>query len=124
MIGRVALAIGKDENEVDGLTLPEFAAELPKCGKQASDTKGVSLFDAAQYFESGDDRAARDLVARWHDAKAITAEPIGKCPTDGRAMLYRLPEILEDMARINGLDAPEKNKLRQQLRARLRRPRE
>jgi hypothetical protein len=84
---------------------------------------GVTLFDAAQYFESSDDRAASNLVNHWHDAKAITAEPIGRCPTDGRMQLYRLPETLADIVRLNGLDGREKNKLCQHLKARLRAPR-
>jgi hypothetical protein len=84
---------------------------------------GVTLFDAAQFFESGDDAAATQLVHHWHDRKAITSKPIGKCPTDARRALYRLPELLADVVRINGLDAKEKAKLLEHLRARLRSPR-
>jgi hypothetical protein len=84
---------------------------------------GVSLFDAAQHFESGDDAAATGLVNHWHDGENITAKPIGKCPTDGRRQLYRLPELLKDITRINRLDKKEQNKLRNHLKARLRTPR-
>ena len=87
------------------------------------DAKGVALFDAALYFESGDDQAATRLVDRWHDGKQITATSIGRCPTDGRRQLYRLPEIMTDMTRINGLDPKEQNKLRNHLKAMLRTPR-
>jgi hypothetical protein len=110
-----------------GFCLP-FTAGLRQLAESLQpvddDQQGVSLFDAATFFEAGDDQAARNLVARWHDLKAITAMPIGKCPTDARAKLYRLPEVLADMERVNGLDAKEKEKLRKHLRARLRKPRE
>ena len=71
----------------------------------------MALFDAAQYFESGDDKAATALVSQWHDAKAISAESIGRCPTDGRKQLYRLQEILADIARVNGLDFKEERQV-------------
>ena len=118
-----------DHIDWDGLArwdlLPEIRAALDDLPRPKTDpaAHGVSLSDLAKFFE-GDDGAAPGLVEHWHDLKAITAKPIGRCPTDGRAMLYGLTEILADIARVNGLDLKEKETLRQHLKTKLRRPKE
>jgi len=83
---------------------------------------GVSLFDVGIFLENGDDLAARHFVNRFSDSKKISAKPLGKCPHDGRACLYPLPEILKDVENFRGLDVREKDQLRQHLTTRLRTP--
>ena len=85
--------------------------------------RGVSLFDVALHLEGGDDRAAHMRVQKLLDMKQLRARPIGKCPHDGRARLYRLREISDDVADIMGLSRTEKDKMKMELRAKLRDPR-
>lgn len=84
---------------------------------------GVTLMDAAMYFESSDERAARALVRKWHDQDVVPTESLGRCPTDGRARLYRLRDVLEKVAGANGLSKKEQSRLEQHLRSRQRTPR-
>ncbi|MEN6405263.1 MAG: hypothetical protein ABFC77_02205 [Thermoguttaceae bacterium] len=86
------------------------------------DNFGVTLADVAAFFEPNDDKARKDLVRRWINGKKITAVPLGKCPNDARAQLYRLSDILSDMERINGFMPGEKVRLRQHLIDRQRSP--
>jgi len=104
--------------------MPQVALEVRKACDLVIDPpdKGISLHDAAMYFEGRDDKAARRLVKHWHSQKGITAVSIGKCPTDARASLYRLQDVLTDLDRLNGLNGGEKLRLSQHLTARLRAP--
>jgi hypothetical protein len=81
----------------------------------------VSLRDVAFAIE-GDDKAAKDSVQRWLKSGKIKAKPIGKCPLDARAQLYRLFEILADVQKILSLTRPEVGKYRQVLVAKQRPP--
>jgi len=83
---------------------------------------GISLRDIALYMNDGDEQAAKETVNRWSDSKRIKAEPIGKCPVDRRKQLYRLPEILADVAGIENLTSREKAAYEKALRAKLRAP--
>ena len=82
---------------------------------------GIAMFDLAFLIEQ-DETLATAQVKRWADSKRIRAETIGKCPLDARRQLYRLPEILSDVAEILSLSKQEQNKLRQALTAKLRAP--
>lgn len=84
---------------------------------------GVSLFDVA--FALQEDHAlARRAVKQWSDSKKIRCRSIGKCPMDARRPLYRLPEILADIAAILSLTRAEQEQLRQTLRSKCRAPRD
>ena len=82
---------------------------------------GVSFRDVAFAIEC-DDKAATVAVRRWSKSGKIKAKPIGKCPLDGRAKLYRLFEILIDIQKILSLAKPEVEKYRQVLVAKQRPP--
>ena len=82
---------------------------------------GVSLRDVAFAIE-GDDKVATDTVNRWSKSGKIKAEPIGKCPLDGRCKLYRLFEILDDIRILASLTKPEVEKYRIALVAKQRIP--
>jgi hypothetical protein len=100
---------------------PESSTNTSK----ANDTSepGVTLFDAAMFFEDGDDKAARSLVRRWHDQNVVPEFSVGKCPTDARARLYRLLDVVEKVAGISNLNRREQSRLTKHLTARLRLPR-
>ena len=83
---------------------------------------GVTLFDLAFLIEE-DDAVAKQTVKQWIDNKRIKAKPIGKCPLDARRQLYRLSEILSDVAEFLSLTVREKAKYRQVLTTKLRTPR-
>ena len=83
---------------------------------------GVSLLDAAAWFDSDDVEAQRYEVKRLVNSKKITAVPIGKCPNDGRALLYRLSELVSDLQKIRSLEKRDVTQLRQHLKTRQRRP--
>ncbi|MCY3010272.1 MAG: hypothetical protein NTY42_10565 [Planctomycetota bacterium] len=81
--------------------------------------KGISLYDIGLHFEK-DELAARSWVKRFSDSKKNRCEPIGKCPNEGRASLYRLSEIVLDVQNYLNLDGKEKAKLSQAMQHRLR----
>ena len=83
---------------------------------------GISLRDIALHMTDNDDECARDTVRRWSNSKRITAKPIGKCPIDGRAALYRLSEILDDIKKVQTLSPREVIAYRQALTAKERAP--
>ena len=83
--------------------------------------QGVSLFDVAFAIEE-DDIAAKECVKKWINGKQVNATPIGKCPKDGRKQLYRLSEILSDVAKILRLTSKDKAAYRKVLATQLRGP--
>jgi hypothetical protein len=104
--------------------LPAIRAALDELPHPTLDRsgQGVSLYDAALFFDK-DDRAATQMVGRWHDHKVIPVKPIGRCPTEGRRHLYRLPDVVNALEDALWLDSKEKAKLQQHLASRLRSPR-
>jgi hypothetical protein len=112
---------------------PKTEALLRKCrevlelfmpldaGHRGHEETGVTSYDVAFAIEE-DERAAKALVKKLCDSKRMEAEPIGKCPSDGRRQLYRLPEVLEDFARFLTLTADEKSKCTKVLRSKCRLP--
>lgn len=105
--------------------LPAIRAALDKLPSERPlpADQGVTVFDVALAIEE-DDIVARATVKEWIDSKRIEAEPIGKCPVDGRRQLYRLSELLSDVTKILRLSAGEKARYRAALGARQRVPRE
>ena len=79
------------------------------------------MFEVAFTIDA-DDIAAKERVKKWINGKQITANPIGKCPRDGRKKLYRLSEILSDVAKIVRLTAKEKADIQKALMPQLRGP--
>jgi hypothetical protein len=80
---------------------------------------GVTLYDVAFVVED-DEKAAKSTVKRWIDSKKIKAQPLGKCPVDGRRQIYRLSEILDDVKTILTLSPIEQSRLRKALTAKCR----
>lgn len=84
--------------------------------------KGISLHDIAMLDADGDTTDASESVKKWVNTKKIKAKPLGKCPDDARASLYRLSEVLDDVAKILRLSPAEKTNRLKRLRSRLRFP--
>jgi hypothetical protein len=101
-------------------TLPEKPPESSQATREVAE-QGVSLRDLAMLIEE-DDQVATTSVRKWIDSKKIKASPIGKCPLDGRAQLYRLSELLSDVGKILSLNNWELSKYRQALASKLRYP--
>ena len=87
----------------------------------AEKPKGVSLFDLAFLIE-GEETPASQLVKRWVDAKQLKTASVGKCPDDGRRLLYEISEVLECAKKFPGLSDVEVARYRKALTASLRRP--
>ena len=113
-----------------GISAAEASRVKAECLREAEqawgrakdrNNEGVTLHDIAFLIEE-DDQAAKSSVRCWINSKKIHAEPIGKCPLDGRRQLYRLEELLHDLGKILKLSPREKSKYRQVLKGKLRPP--
>ncbi|MFN7292805.1 MAG: hypothetical protein ACK5YR_00660 [Pirellula sp.] len=87
---------------------------------EESTENGVSLFDCGMAIEQDMD-CARGWVNRFSSSGKLKATPIGRCPNDARARLYRLPEILRDLDNFLSLSVREKARIRVHLE-RVKRP--
>lgn len=87
--------------------------------------KGVAAFDIA--IALGEDRdSAKAWVRRFTSDlpnRGSLLKPIGKCPNDGRKMLYRLDEILDEVGNFQTLSPRRKAALLKGMKSLLRSPR-
>jgi hypothetical protein len=91
-------------------------------GSSETSEIGVSLRDVALLLNDNDPAATSATVKKWVDSGKLKA-PIGKCPLDGRAKLYRLSEILLDVGKLESLNSDDQKRLREYLTPKLRVPR-
>jgi hypothetical protein len=82
---------------------------------------GVSVADLVTALGEDEEQVSK-TVKRLHGSKAITAKPIGKCPINARAKLYRLSEILTDFEKISPLSKSEKRRIEAILKTKEREP--
>ena len=79
--------------------------------------QGVTLSDAAMFFEDGDMSAATGLVKRYIDNKKYNPAILGKDPHDGRRKLSEIKEVIKFFEKNMGsLSAEERRELRAHLR--------
>lgn len=97
---------------VNNLTVINFVEHKPV---------GVSVADLVTALGEDEDQVSK-TVKRLHGSKAITAKPIGKCPLNARAKLYRLSEILTDFEKISPLSKSEKRRIEAILKTKEREP--
>lgn len=76
--------------------------------------KGVSLRDVGIALDYIDEEL-KLFVRRFSDSKRITSDPLGKCPKDKRAKLYRLSEILNDLETFSSMSPVENRRIRKHL---------
>jgi hypothetical protein len=88
--------------------------ELAEMFSDDQECRGVSLRDCGIALDLMDDELS-DFVREFSDSKKVTAKPLGKCPNDKRANLYRLSEVLKNLQNFRKLDGCEKEKLRKHL---------